>query len=81
VNELLKHSSRARNSPGGLQARVRKTAEERSSFADEISPDRCRFWDRGSGDRLDKDRFRKDLGNVLEAYETIWNRLSGEGRA
>lgn len=45
-------------------------------LADEISPDTCRFWDVSTGDRLDKDRFRKDLGNVLGAYEEIWKRLS-----
>lgn len=45
-------------------------------LADEISPDTCRFWDSSTGDRLDKDRFRKDLGNVLEAYEEIWKRIS-----
>ena len=49
-------------------------------LADEVSPDTCRFWDRSTGDRLDKDRFRKDLGDVLGAYEEIWRRLSGEGR-
>ncbi|MDR1137624.1 MAG: phosphoribosylaminoimidazolesuccinocarboxamide synthase [Synergistaceae bacterium] len=46
-------------------------------LADEISPDTCRFWDSSTGDRLDKDRFRKDLGNVMGAYEEIWKRLSG----
>lgn len=45
-------------------------------LADEISPDTCRFWDSSTGDRLDKDRFRKDLGNVLGAYEEIWRRIS-----
>jgi phosphoribosylaminoimidazole-succinocarboxamide synthase len=45
-------------------------------LADEISPDTCRFWDSSTGDRLDKDRFRKDLGNVLGAYEEIWKRIS-----
>jgi phosphoribosylaminoimidazole-succinocarboxamide synthase len=45
-------------------------------LADEVSPDTCRFWDSSTGDRLDKDRFRKDLGNVLGAYEEIWRRLS-----
>jgi phosphoribosylaminoimidazole-succinocarboxamide synthase len=45
-------------------------------LADEISPDTCRFWDSSTGDRLDKDRFRKDLGDVLGAYEEIWKRLS-----
>ncbi len=44
-------------------------------IADEVSPDTCRLWDRTSGDRLDKDRFSKDMGNVLEAYEEIWRRL------
>ncbi|MGC9371712.1 MAG: phosphoribosylaminoimidazolesuccinocarboxamide synthase [Thermovirgaceae bacterium] len=47
-------------------------------LADEISPDTCRFRDTSSGDSLDKDRFRKDMGNVLEAYREIWCRLSGE---
>ena len=45
-------------------------------LADEISPDTCRFWDKSTGDRLDKDRFRKDLGNVLGAYEEIWKRIN-----
>ncbi|MDR1132673.1 MAG: phosphoribosylaminoimidazolesuccinocarboxamide synthase, partial [Synergistaceae bacterium] len=45
-------------------------------LADEISPDTCRLWDALTGDRLDKDRFRKNLGNVLDAYEEIWRRLS-----
>jgi phosphoribosylaminoimidazole-succinocarboxamide synthase len=49
-------------------------------LADEISPDTCRFWDSSTGDRLDKDRFRKDLGNVLGAYEEIWKRLSSRGK-
>lgn len=47
-------------------------------LADEISPDTCRFWDAETGERLDKDRFRKDLGDVLGAYREIWKRLSGE---
>ena len=45
-------------------------------LADEISPDTCRFWDEKTKNRLDKDRFRKDLGDVLGAYEEIWRRLS-----
>jgi phosphoribosylaminoimidazole-succinocarboxamide synthase len=49
-------------------------------LADEISPDTCRFWDSSTGDRLDKDRFRKDLGNVLGAYEEIWRRLSARSK-
>jgi phosphoribosylaminoimidazole-succinocarboxamide synthase len=48
-------------------------------LADEISPDTCRFWDALTGDRLDKDRFRKNMGNVLDAYGEIWRRLSRMG--
>lgn len=48
-------------------------------LADEVSPDTCRFWDKSTGDNLDKDRFRKDLGNVLGAYEEIWRRLQARG--
>ena len=44
-------------------------------LADEISPDTCRVWDRASGDKLDKDRFRRDLGRVREAYEEVLRRL------
>ena len=49
-------------------------------LADEVSPDTCRFWDASTGDKLDKDRFRKDLGNVLGAYEEIWKRLSNRDK-
>ena len=44
-------------------------------LADEISPDCCRLWDIQSGDKLDKDRFRRDLGGVLEAYQEVAKRL------
>ena len=44
-------------------------------LADEISPDTCRFWDVETGEKLDKDRFRRDLGNVTEAYEEILSRI------
>lgn len=44
-------------------------------LADEISPDCCRLWDMASGDKMDKDRFRKDLGGVLEAYQEVARRL------
>lgn len=46
-------------------------------LADEISPDTCRFWDVKTGQKLDKDRFRRDLGNVEEAYQEILRRLMG----
>ncbi len=44
-------------------------------LADEISPDGCRLWDMRSGEKLDKDRFRLDLGNVAEAYQEIARRM------
>jgi len=47
-------------------------------LADEISPDTCRFWDMETGKKLDKDRFRRDLGDVEEAYKEIISRLMGE---
>ena len=47
-------------------------------LADEISPDTCRFWDIESGKILDKDRFRRDLGGVTEAYQEIHQRLTEE---
>ena len=47
-------------------------------LSDEISPDTCRFWDSKTGEKLDKDRFRRDLGNVEDAYQEILRRLMGE---
>ena len=44
-------------------------------LGDEISPDTCRLWDAGSGERLDKDRFRRDMGGVEEAYQEVYRRL------
>ena len=47
-------------------------------LADEISPDTCRLWDHDTHEKLDKDRFRRDLGNVEDAYNEIAKRLMGE---
>ncbi|MBF0531592.1 MAG: phosphoribosylaminoimidazolesuccinocarboxamide synthase [Candidatus Omnitrophica bacterium] len=47
-------------------------------LADEISPDTCRLWEVGTGRKLDKDRFRHDLGNVEEAYQEVLKRVSGK---
>lgn len=44
-------------------------------LADEISPDSCRFWDKDTNEKLDKDRFRQDLGNVKMAYEEVLKRI------
>ena len=54
-----------------------KTAAGELMLADEISPDTCRFWDSRTGEKLDKDRFRRDLGNVEGAYEEMSRRLLG----
>jgi len=55
-----------------------KTADGQVVLADEISPDTCRFWDDATGEKLDKDRFRRDLGDVEDAYQEILKRLLGE---
>lgn len=47
-------------------------------LADEISPDTCRFWDADTKEKLDKDRFRRDLGNVEDAYVEMLRRLTGK---
>ena len=46
-------------------------------LADEISPDTCRFWDAGTKESMDKDRFRKDLGKIEEAYQEVLRRVCG----
>lgn len=55
-----------------------RTAEGQIVLADEISPDTCRFWDSKTGEKLDKDRFRRDLGGVEDAYREVMKRLMGE---
>lgn len=47
-------------------------------LADEISPDTCRFWDSKTGEKLDKDRFRRDMGGVEDAYNEVMKRLLGQ---
>ncbi len=55
-----------------------KTADGQIVLADEISPDTCRLWDEKTHEKLDKDRFRRDLGNVEDAYQEVMRRLMGE---
>jgi phosphoribosylaminoimidazole-succinocarboxamide synthase len=55
-----------------------KDAEGEILLADEISPDTCRLWDKKTNEKLDKDVFRRDLGSLTEAYETILARLGGK---
>lgn len=52
-----------------------RTSDGTIILADEISPDTCRLWDTATGEKLDKDRFRRDLGGVEEAYQEIMKRL------
>lgn len=54
-----------------------KTSDGTVVLADEISPDTCHLWDSETGEKLDKDRFRRDLGGVEAAYEEVMKRLSG----
>ena len=55
-----------------------KTAEGQIVLADEISPDTCRFWDAKTNEKLDKDRFRRDMGGVEDAYKEIFKRVTGD---
>ncbi len=55
-----------------------RTKDGKIVLADEISPDTCRFWDIKTHEKLDKDRFRRDLGHVEDAYQEILRRLLGE---
>lgn len=55
-----------------------KTADGTIVLADEISPDTCRLWDKDTKEKLDKDRFRRDMGGVEDAYQEIMRRLTGK---
>ena len=54
-----------------------RTPDGRLILADDISPDTSRLWDRMSGQRLDKDRFRRDMGDIIEAYKEVCERVGG----
>ena len=55
-----------------------KTTDGKLVLADEISPDTCRLWDSKTGEKLDKDRFRRDMGGVEDAYQEIMRRVFGK---
>ena len=55
--------------------RIWENEKKQIILADEISPDTCRLWDVKSERKLDKDRFRKDLGNIIQAYQEVARRL------
>jgi phosphoribosylaminoimidazole-succinocarboxamide synthase len=61
-----------------LKLEFGRTEDGALVLADEVSPDTCRLWDASSGERLDKDRFRRDLGGVEEAYAEVLRRVTGE---
>lgn len=76
VNAILKEFWAARGvTLVDFKIEFGKTADGTIILADEISPDTCRLWDSETGTKLDKDRFRRDLGNVEEAYEEVMKRL------
>ena len=78
VNELLKDTLAAVGvTLVDFKLEFGKTEAGELVLADEISPDTCRFWDSRTGEKLDKDRFRRDLGNVEGAYEEMSRRLLG----
>lgn len=58
-----------------LKVEFGRNSESKIILADEISPDTCRLWDHATNEKMDKDRFRRDLGKVEEAYQTVLARL------
>ena len=58
-----------------FMTRIDKSGNKHIILADEISPDTCRLWDLTTDKKLDKDRFRKNLGNLVEAYQEVAKRL------
>ena len=79
INEILKEFFKKLNIDLiDFKLEFGKTSDGTIVLADEISPDTCRFWDSTTKEKLDKDRFRRDLGGVEDAYKEIMNRLMGE---
>lgn len=86
LNEMYRMSARINEVLKGIFVQINvklidfkiefgKTAEGEIVLADELSPDTCRLWDATTGEKLDHDRFRRDMGRVREAYEEIYSRL------
>ena len=77
INELLKKFFASVNiNLIDFKIEFGKTDDGKIVLADEISPDTCRFWDATTNEKLDKDRFRRDLGTVRGAYQEILSRMS-----
>ena len=78
VNEVMKEFFKARKVDlVDFKLEFGKTSDGTIVLADEISPDTCRFWDSDTHEKLDKDRFRRDLGNVEDAYDEMLKRIIG----
>jgi len=78
VNEVLKAFFKAVNVDlVDFKLEFGKTLDGTIVLADEISPDTCRFWDSTTHEKLDKDRFRRDLGGVEDAYSEMMRRIMG----
>lgn len=78
VNEVMKAFFAQRNVDlVDFKLEFGKTLDGTIVLADEISPDTCRFWDSETHEKLDKDRFRRDLGNVEDAYDEMLKRIIG----
>ena len=78
VNDVLKAFFKAVNVDlVDFKLEFGKTSDGRLVLADEISPDTCRFWDSTTHEKLDKDRFRRDLGGVEDAYAEMMKRILG----
>ena len=81
VNELLKdYFAKLNVTLVDFKLEFGRLADGTIVLADEISPDTCRFWDSTTHEKLDKDRFRRDMGGVEEAYQEMMRRLTGEGK-
>lgn len=79
INEILKAYFLTRNIKlVDFKLEFGRLSDGTIVLADEISPDTCRYWDKDTNEKLDKDRFRRDLGNVEEAYQEILKRVLGE---
>ncbi len=79
VNEVLKaYFSKLNVTLVDFKIELGKTSSGEIVLADEISPDTCRFWDSTTGEKLDKDRFRRDMGGVEDAYQEMMRRVMGE---
>ena len=78
INEILKEYFLSKKIKLiDLKLEFGKTCDGQVVLADEISPDTCRLWDKTTNEKLDRDRFRRDLGGVEEAYYKVYDRLLG----